>query len=116
MATKTGPVFIIPCHRAQDLAERIDGYAEKDVELIQFAAYLRTFTKGFAQVCVAEEDFILWLGGPDIRDFQLGGRDSKTTLIREDGVFTNDPADLPSRRSSPNSPEVADPSEDEEGE
>lgn len=100
MSEKTGPTFVIPCDKAQDLAKQIGALQTDDQELISLAKYLRGFHKGFALICVAEEDFILWPGGPDIRAFQLGGIEAKTTIIREDGVFSNDPLELPSREKA----------------
>lgn len=87
--TKTGPVFMIGCGDAQDLAKQIDELGTDDQELIGLANHLRTFHKGFAMICVAEEDFILWPGGPDIRDIQFGGRTSVSTAITREGTFSN---------------------------
>lgn len=97
---KTGPVFLIPVDRAKVLIELIDELGVDDRDLIGLRNHLSDFTGPFALVCVAEEDFVLWPDGPDIRDYQLGGRDSKVTIIHGDEVYSNDPADLPSAAMS----------------
>ena len=88
-STKTGPVLAISCNQCQELAKQIDAIGTHDEELIGLANHLRTFRRGFATVCVAEEDFILWPGGPDIRDFQIGGGKGNVTVIIGDEEFSN---------------------------
>lgn len=87
---KTGPVFAIPFDKAQDLANQIDALKTNDPDLLDLAGYLHTFDKGFALICVAKEDFIMWPGGPDIRDFQLGGRGAVVNVIIGDHVVSNE--------------------------
>jgi len=93
--SKSGPVYLIPCDRCQDLANQIDALETTDQELLDLGQFLRRYTKGFAKICVAEEDNILWEGGPDIRDYQFGRGKVEVTLIELDGpnegVYSNQP-------------------------
>lgn len=81
---KTGKVFAIPCNRCRDLAEKIDALKTDDPELLDLAMHLHGQRKGFFLICVASEDYELWPGGEDIRDYQLGGRKNSVTVLRLD--------------------------------
>lgn len=92
--SKTGVTLAIPCHRAQDLVQLIDDFETQDADLRNLADYLRQFRKGLALICVAPEDFVLWPDGPDVRDFQIGGRNTRTVIVHGENVYSNDPDDL----------------------
>lgn len=97
---KTRPTYVLPCNRCLDLANAISSRSVTDEELIafknesypnelkDFERYLRTFTRGFAQICVAEEDNILWPDGPDIREYQFGGGKIEVSVINLGGPDT----------------------------
>ena len=96
--TKTGPTFAIPCDRAKVLAGLIEKMDPPDPECLGLVEHMRhdtmEFTQGFSLVCVAEEDFTLWPGGPDIRDYQIGGRGVKVSVIVGGKIYSNDLDDL----------------------
>lgn len=82
---KSGPVFLIDCGKCQELADMIDAYKESDPDLRHLGHALRSQERGFFQISVAREDFVLWPGGPDVRDFQFGGRDPIPVMIMGGG-------------------------------
>lgn len=88
---KTGPTFVIPSDKVREIVQKIDELNTEDPELIKLADHLRHFNKPFFLICVAPEDYVLWPDGPDIRDYQLGGRETEVTIVREEGVFSNKP-------------------------
>lgn len=80
--SKTGKVFAIPCDRCLDLANKIKESGSTDAELLDLEKHLRRQTKGFFQICVSPEDYELWPGGEDIRDYTFGGRENPMEVIR----------------------------------
>lgn len=89
--SKTGPTYLIPRDRARNLAKQIDTLRTDDVDLIALADHLRNFDQPLFYICVAEEDSVLWPGGPDIRTLQLGEGKNVVELVLGDELFSNQP-------------------------
>lgn len=85
---------MIPCDRAADLSTLImaSDHATED-DFVGLVAHLREstsfYSKGFAVVCFAPEDYVLWPGGPDIRDYQIVANGNEMIVVTDEGTFSN---------------------------